>query len=169
MDRSLGETATVVAAPSIKWRNCRVGILNPTRLAKLIRISRPATMPRAASRVTKSPHDRGANSQAPQQHARPTQTQIREQFFNDKLAQAQRHLDEMKRVLDALGDKLDAAKPNEHIEVETEADAVEELIFRYNDALESARDAAPGAPISHSASKANHCASKALVVTATGG
>jgi hypothetical protein len=67
-------------------------------------------------------------------------TKSPEQLFNDKLAEAQRCLDEIKQVLDALGNKLDAAKVGENTEVEDEADAVEALIFRYNDAIESARD-----------------------------
>ncbi|MEX0679539.1 MAG: hypothetical protein WD063_20870 [Pirellulales bacterium] len=65
----------------------------------------------------------------------------REAFFNRKLALAQEHLDEMGRVLESLGQKLDAAKADETVEVETEVDTIENLIWQYNDALESAREA----------------------------
>jgi hypothetical protein len=64
-----------------------------------------------------------------------------EQFFDDKLTTAQEQLDQIKRVLESLGNVLDAAKLDEAIVVETEVDAVEDMIWRYNDALESARDA----------------------------
>ena len=69
---------------------------------------------------------------------RPTQREISERFFSSKLAEAQRHLDEMGRVLEALGRKLDAGKVDEPVEVEAEVDAIEALIWRYNDAIESA-------------------------------
>jgi hypothetical protein len=64
-----------------------------------------------------------------------------EQFFDDRLATAQEQLDQLKRVLDSLGNVLDAAALDEAIVVEPEVDAVEDMIWRYNDALESARDA----------------------------
>ncbi len=72
---------------------------------------------------------------------RPTQQAIQEQFFDQQLATAQGHLDELERLLDALGARLDAAKIGEAVDVDREADQVEELIWRYHDALESARDA----------------------------
>lgn len=72
---------------------------------------------------------------------RPTQTQIREQFFDQKLAEAQRSLDEIKRLLDELGGRLDAAKLDETIGVDSDVERCEALIWRYNDSLISARDA----------------------------
>jgi hypothetical protein len=69
------------------------------------------------------------------------QREIRESFFNMKLAEAKRRLDEMEQVLEALGRKLDGAKPDEVVEVESEVNDIETLIWRHNDALESARDA----------------------------
>src|SRR5262249_53894711 len=43
------------------------------------------------------------------------------------------------RVLETLGAKLDAAKVDEVVDVDSEADAAEERIWLYHDALESAR------------------------------
>ena len=65
----------------------------------------------------------------------------KESFFNRNLAIAGKHLDEIERLLQALGAKLDAAKLDEQVDVETEVDAIETLIWSYNDALESARAA----------------------------
>jgi hypothetical protein len=62
-----------------------------------------------------------------------------EKFFDDKLALAQRQLEEIQRVLEALGPRLDAAREGESVDVETDVDRVEELIWCYHDALESAR------------------------------
>jgi hypothetical protein len=59
--------------------------------------------------------------------------------FLRRLQDASNHLKEMERVLQALAQRLDAAKANEEIEVETEVDTIEKLIWRYNDAMESAR------------------------------
>jgi hypothetical protein len=72
---------------------------------------------------------------------RPTQQAIQEQFFDQQLAAAEGYLGELERLLDALGARLDAAKIGETVDVDTQADQVEELIWRYHDALESARDA----------------------------
>ena len=44
-------------------------------------------------------------------------------------------------MLRELGGKLDAAKLDEAVDVEAEADQIEELIWRYNNAVESALDA----------------------------
>ncbi len=59
---------------------------------------------------------------------RPTQRSIREAFYNQKLAEAQNHLDEIERILAALGEKLDAAKIDQDVDVDTEAVRIEELI-----------------------------------------
>jgi hypothetical protein len=75
------------------------------------------------------------------QQAKPAQTNTREQFFNEKVAAAQGYLDEMRRLLEALGQRLDAAKIDEEVDFDSEVDEIEGLIWRYNDALESARDA----------------------------
>jgi hypothetical protein len=63
------------------------------------------------------------------------------QFFNDKVAEAQGYLDGMRRLLDALGQRLDEAKVDQPVEVEDDGDEIENLIWRYNDAIESAQDA----------------------------
>ena len=47
----------------------------------------------------------------------------------------------MKKTLEALGSKLDAAKLDEQVDVGTEVDHIEDLIWRFNDALESAGEA----------------------------
>jgi hypothetical protein len=47
----------------------------------------------------------------------------------------------MERVLEALGQRLDAAKLDEEVDVDSDVDAIEALIWRHNDALERARDA----------------------------
>jgi hypothetical protein len=60
--------------------------------------------------------------------------------FWRRLQDAKQQLDEMERVLEALGRKLDAAKLDQVVEIESEVDAIEKLIWRHNDALESARD-----------------------------
>jgi hypothetical protein len=70
----------------------------------------------------------------------PTQQEIIERFFNEKLEEAQRHLNEIHRALAALGTRLDMAKLREQVEVEAEAESIESWIWQYNDALESARD-----------------------------
>jgi len=61
------------------------------------------------------------------------------QFFDSKLDVAQACLDAMKEALEALGQKLDASKIDELVDIDSEVDAVEELIWRYNDSIESAR------------------------------
>src|SRR4029079_14213621 len=58
-----------------------------------------------------------------------------------KLADAQGSLDEIKRLLDEFGGRLDAAKLDETVDAEAEVERCEELIWRYNDSLISARDA----------------------------
>jgi hypothetical protein len=72
---------------------------------------------------------------------RPTQTQIHEQFFDQKLADAQRSLDEIKLLLNELGGRLDAGKLDETVDVDADVDRCEALIWRYNDSLISARGA----------------------------
>ena len=64
-----------------------------------------------------------------------------EAIFIRKLAEAQRCLDEIERTLQPLGQKLEAAKLQEEVDVNAEVDQVEALIWRHNDAMESARDA----------------------------
>ncbi len=72
---------------------------------------------------------------------KPAETNRREEFFNQKLADAQGSLDEIKRLLDEFGGRLDAAKLDDTVDAEAEVDRCEALIWRYHDALESARDA----------------------------
>lgn len=72
---------------------------------------------------------------------RPTTNNRRELFFYGKLHEALNQLDEMRRVLTELGNKLDGAKLDEAVDVEAEVDQIEELIWRYNNAVESALDA----------------------------
>jgi hypothetical protein len=73
---------------------------------------------------------------------RPTQTNIRERFFDQKLELARRHLAQIGPLLEALGRKLDAAAGEPKVEIDdSELDAIETLIWQYNDALESARKA----------------------------
>ena len=62
-------------------------------------------------------------------------------LFIHKLREAQETLDEMERVLQALGQKLDAAEIGEEVEVESAVDAIEALIWSHHDALEKARGA----------------------------
>jgi TolA-binding protein len=71
----------------------------------------------------------------------PTARHYRERFFYEKAAAAQGYLEEIRRLLEALGEKLDGAKTGEQIEVDAEVDTVTDLIWRHNDAMESARDA----------------------------
>jgi hypothetical protein len=63
-----------------------------------------------------------------------------EQSFHHKLDQAQARLFEMSRVLETLGDALDAMGVGVELDVEPEVTKVEQLIWEYNDLLESARD-----------------------------
>jgi hypothetical protein len=62
-------------------------------------------------------------------------------FFHQKLAVARRHLQEMRRILAALGQRLDKAKTGEEVDVEAEVAEIDNLIWSYHDALESAREA----------------------------
>ncbi len=64
-----------------------------------------------------------------------------EALFNRKLTEAKRCLDDLEKVLAALADKVDAADEGAEIEVEPVVDEVDDLIWRHNDALESAREA----------------------------
>lgn len=61
--------------------------------------------------------------------------------FEQQLASAHGHLEEIGRLLEACGQRLDAAKIGEAVDVEGDVDAVEDRIWRYNDAIESALDA----------------------------
>ncbi len=72
---------------------------------------------------------------------KPVETNRREEFFNQKLADAQGSLDEIKQLLDEFGGRLDAAKLDETVDAEAEVELCEALIWRYHDALESARNA----------------------------
>ena len=63
------------------------------------------------------------------------------QFFDQRLAEARAYFDDLRRVLEALGDKLDAARMGMEVNVDAEVKMIEELIFRYNDAIESAGEA----------------------------
>lgn len=60
-------------------------------------------------------------------------------FFNSKLDEAQACLTSIKEALEAVGQKLDGSEVDESVDVDSDVDAVEELIWRYNDAVESAR------------------------------
>lgn len=84
-----------------------------------------------------------ANAKPPASAHRPGRRIVsqRESFFDEKLAAAQRSLYEIDSVLKTLGGKIDFARLDESIEVDAEAQRVEELIWGYNDAIESARDA----------------------------
>lgn len=62
-------------------------------------------------------------------------------FFNSKLDEAQACLTSIKEALEAVGQKLDGSEVDESVDVDSDVDAVEELIWRYNDAVESARAA----------------------------
>jgi hypothetical protein len=80
---------------------------------------------------------------------KPTITEVRrpkpyhsqaEGEFYQKLAEARRLLAEMARVVALFSQKLDATAVGESVEVDADLDAIEDLIWRHNDALESARD-----------------------------
>ena len=74
------------------------------------------------------------NRRAPGRRVRPTQ------LVDDQVARAKACLDQMNRLLSSLGAKLDAAKVNEIVDVDSEVDAVAEQIWLFNDAIESALD-----------------------------
>lgn len=61
--------------------------------------------------------------------------------FHDKLKEADGYLDAIERLLDPLGRKVIAAKPDEPVEVETDVDEIVALIYRHNEAMEQARQA----------------------------
>ena len=61
--------------------------------------------------------------------------------FVRHMTRARQYLDEIPRVLEALGNKLDAARADEHVDVEAEVDQIDYLIWHYNDSLESAGEA----------------------------
>lgn len=79
------------------------------------------------------------------------QQSAHEVFFLNKLARAERHLNEMRGILEALGQKLDAAPLEEEVDVDAEADAIEALILQFNDSIESAQDAWLRYDLSHEA------------------
>ena len=61
-------------------------------------------------------------------------------LFDEKLVSAKQHLDEIERLLKAAGDKIDAAKPDEEVDLGYEADMVRKHLFLYNEDLAVARD-----------------------------
>jgi len=61
-------------------------------------------------------------------------------LFDEKLASAKQHLDELERLLKAAGDKIDAAKPDEEVDLGYEAEMVQKHLFLYNEDLAVARD-----------------------------
>jgi outer membrane biosynthesis protein TonB len=65
----------------------------------------------------------------------------KEAFFLQKLARARRNLDEIGQVLESFGSQLDASKPDEEVDATPAVDRVDELIWSYNNEIESARDA----------------------------
>jgi hypothetical protein len=62
-----------------------------------------------------------------------------EAFFHEKLAKAKNHSDEIRRLIEALGQKIDGIELNANVDIDTEVNLIEEQIFLLNDALESAR------------------------------
>ncbi len=64
-----------------------------------------------------------------------------EAFFHEKLAKAKGHFAEIKRLLEVLGEKLDAIEVGQEADIDDEVNQIEEQIFLYNDALESAGEA----------------------------
>ena len=72
---------------------------------------------------------------------RPTQREISEQFFNTKLATAERCLAEIEQLLRDLGARIDSAQLESDVDVDQITEQVESLIWSYQDALESARAA----------------------------
>ena len=105
------------------------------------RVSAPRAVARLAAPANKAAAQETPVQQAPPPARKPSvNSKPREAFFDEKLAAAQAQLDQLARLLQMLGGKLDAAKIDEQVVVEPEVDQVEELIWRYNDQLESARD-----------------------------
>ncbi|HEX4143486.1 MAG TPA: hypothetical protein VHY91_08040 [Pirellulales bacterium] len=63
-----------------------------------------------------------------------------ERLFDEQLVSAKQHLAVLEQLLNAAGDKIDAAKPGEEADVEYEADMVHKHLFLYNEDLAVARD-----------------------------
>jgi hypothetical protein len=63
-----------------------------------------------------------------------------EALFYRHLARAQRYVDEIEAAITSLGAKIDAAQIGEEVDATPDVDRVEELIWSYNDAIESVRE-----------------------------
>jgi|GEM_PF-3113652 len=121
-------------------RNVYGGPPEPQRVLQTVvtRIEEPASASGKAGDVPQSSSPR-----------KPTITELRrpkkyhlheEGEFYQKLGEARRLLTEMARAVALFSQKLDGAAVGESIEVDADLDAIEDLIWRHNDALESARD-----------------------------
>ncbi|HEX4147203.1 MAG TPA: hypothetical protein VHY91_27145 [Pirellulales bacterium] len=63
-----------------------------------------------------------------------------ERLFDEQLVSAKQHLAVLEQLLNAAGEKIDAAKPGEEADVDYEADMVQKHLFLYNEDLAVARD-----------------------------
>lgn len=61
--------------------------------------------------------------------------------FHRNLAEANRSLSDLEKALQAFADKIDAADKGADIEVESDLEQFEDLIWKHNDAMEKTRDA----------------------------
>jgi hypothetical protein len=109
-----------------------------------------STVPLPAYRPAASTPSGFAKLSAPKKkpHPRPPQWADKkptlsdeEALFQRKLAEADRYLDNIERLLQPIAQKVDAAKENEDLDLNAEVDEIAALIFSHNDAMESARGA----------------------------
>ena len=63
-----------------------------------------------------------------------------QQFFDEKVASAKGHLNVLKQLLNVAGERIDAAKPGEEVDVDYEAAMVDKHLFLYNEDLLVAGD-----------------------------
>jgi len=100
-----------------------------------------AVVAASAERIANGPTDERRPVGRFKQRKKSRKLSAGEAFFLQKLAQAQEQLGKIGEILEALAGKLDAARLRQAVEIEAEGDAIEDLIWEYNDAVQNARAA----------------------------
>ncbi len=99
-------------------------------------LQKQPTSTAAQTRPTPAPQEKKTSGHRPGKK----RVSPREALFFRHLARAQRYLDEIEAAIASLGAKIDAAHVGEEVDATPDVDRVEDLIWSYNDAIESARE-----------------------------
>ncbi len=82
----------------------------------------------------------GEHERALTAHDKPRDSFDPEEDFDRRLKSARRKLETLRQLLNVIGEKLDAAKQGENVDVDSEVGMIKEYLRGFNEDLEQARD-----------------------------